>query len=109
MRRPTLSPKTLAVGVATLVALTVGFASYAVGAWPRLENETLDMRFGVRGPTRAPPEVVVVAIDEKTFSDLRLQWPFPRSLGGAVIDRLHADGALAIAYDVQFTEPRHSP
>ena len=34
-----------------------------------------------------------------------LQWPFPRSLHAQAIDRLHADGARAIVYDVQFTEP----
>ena len=34
-----------------------------------------------------------------------LQWPFPRSLHARLIDRLREDGAKAIAYDVQFTEP----
>ena len=62
------------------------------------------MRFAARSPSKAP-EVVVVAIDDKTFSDLRRQWPFPRRLHAAVIDRLAGDGARAIAYDVQFTEP----
>jgi CHASE2 domain-containing sensor protein len=94
--------------VAAAVAVTGGLVSYAITAWARLENDTLDMRFGVRGPTRPPSDVVIVAIDEKTLSDLRLQWPFPRSLHGIVIDRLHADRARAIAYDVQFTEPSAS-
>ncbi len=49
--------------------------------------------------------MVVVAIDDKTFSELRRQWPFPRRLHASVIDRLAADRARAIAYDVQFTEP----
>ena len=47
----------------------------------------------------------MVAIDAKTFDDLRRQWPFPRSLHGRVVRRLHAAGARAIVYDVQFTEP----
>jgi CHASE2 domain-containing sensor protein len=84
--------------------MAAGVSSYLVDAWPRLENDTIDMRFSVRKPSRAP-EVVVVAIDDKTFSDLRRQWPFPRRLHAAVINRLAADGASAIAYDVQFTEP----
>ena len=51
------------------------------------------------------PDLAFVAIDANTFDKLGLQWPFPRSLHGRLIDRLHADGARAIAYDVQFTEP----
>ena len=85
--------------------MVAGLASYAAGAWPRVENDTLDMRFDVRGQAPVPSDVVVVAIDDKTFSDLRLQWPFPRALHAAVIDRLRADRARAIAYDIQFTEP----
>jgi CHASE2 domain-containing sensor protein len=47
----------------------------------------------------------VVAIDAKSFEVLREQWPFPRSLHGKAIRRLHAAGAREIVYDVQFTEP----
>jgi CHASE2 domain-containing sensor protein len=47
----------------------------------------------------------VVAVDAKTFDDLREQWPFPRSLHARAIRRLHAAGAREIVYDVQFTEP----
>lgn len=104
MKRLSLTPKTLAVAVAALVAMTGGLTAYLVDAWPRLENDTLDMRFSARGASKAPG-VVVVAIDDKTFSELRRQWPFPRRLHAAVIDRLAGDGARAIGYDVQFTEP----
>jgi len=48
--------------------------------------------------------LVVVEIDDYTFSDLGEQWPFPRSLHGLLIDRLSNAGAKVIAYDVQFTE-----
>jgi CHASE2 domain-containing sensor protein len=49
--------------------------------------------------------VAVVAVDSKSFDVLREQWPFPRSLHGRVVRRLHAAGARGIVYDVQFTEP----
>ncbi len=107
-RRLLAAPKVLAVIAAAMAAVVAGIASYTAGAWPRVENDTLDMRFGVRGHTPSPSDVVVVAIDDKTFSELRLQWPFPRSLHAAVIDRLRADRARAIAYDIQFTEPSRS-
>ena len=69
-----------------------------------LELATVDTRFDVRGRQAAPRDVVVVGIDDVTFGDLGVQWPFPRSLHGGLIDRLHRDGARVIAYDVQFTE-----
>ena len=70
-----------------------------------LERETVDMRFSLRGSEGPPPDVVVVEIDDTTFSDLQVRWPFPRSLHGDVVTQLHEAGAVVIAYDVQFTEP----
>ncbi|HEX3835187.1 MAG TPA: CHASE2 domain-containing protein [Solirubrobacteraceae bacterium] len=104
--RPT--PKTVAAILAALVAVAAGVVPFVLNAWPQLENNTLNTRFGVRGAVHAPSDVVVVAIDDRTFSDLGLQWPFPRNLHAEVIDRLRADGARAIAYDIQFTEPSNS-
>ncbi len=100
----------LAVAVAALVAVAGGVLPYALGAWPRLENDTLDARFGVRGAARPPADVVVVSVDDPTFDyfedhGLRSQWPFPRRYYARVIDDLHRDGARAIAIDIQFTEP----
>jgi CHASE2 domain-containing sensor protein len=87
-----------------LLAFGVGAAVQTTGALDGLERETLETRFDIRGKER-PDDVVVVAIDAKTFDALREQWPFPRSLHGRVIRRLHAAGAREIVYDVQFTEP----
>jgi len=103
--RATCAPKTLALAVAAVFAVAVGVAAYAANVWPRIENESVDLRFSFHGATRPPDDVAVVAIDAKTFSDLHLQWPFPRRLHAAMIERLHADGASTIVYDIQFTEP----
>jgi CHASE2 domain-containing sensor protein len=91
--------------LAAALAAAVGITTDAVRAWPQLENDTLDLRFDVRGTQPSPHDVAVVAIDDRTFNQLGLRWPFPRRLDGAVIRTLHADGARAIAFDVQFTEP----
>jgi adenylate cyclase len=69
------------------------------------ELDTVDARFEVRGDREAPDDVVVVDIDDNTFSELNQQWPFPRSMHADVIRRLSEAGARAIVYDVQFTEP----
>ena len=87
-----------------LLAFGVGAIVQTTGALDGLERETLTQRFQQRGADR-PNDVVVVAIDSKTFDVLRQQWPFPRSLHGRAVRRLHAAGASEIVYDVQFTEP----
>jgi CHASE2 domain-containing sensor protein len=86
------------------VAFLAGVAVETSGALDGLERGTLKTRFELRGAER-PDDVVVVGIDAKTFEELGRQWPFPRSLHGRAIRRLHAAGAREIAYDVQFTEP----
>ena len=95
-----------------LLLLAAGLASsgLAIGAYAGHllrgpELNIVDAHFSLRGKTPAPSNVVVVAIDDVTFGELRQQWPFPRHLHAQVIDRLHAAGAKVIAYDVQFTEP----
>jgi CHASE2 domain-containing sensor protein len=87
-----------------VVAFLAGAVVETSGALDGLERGTLKTRFELRG-TERPDDVVVVAIDAKTFGELERQWPFPRSLHARVVRRLHAAGAREIAYDVQFTEP----
>ena len=91
----------LAIG---LIAALAGTATFLTDAFEDTEFDSVDARFEIRGE-RDESRVAVVAIDDVTFSELGVQWPFPRSLHGRVIDRLSAAGASAIAYDVQFTEP----
>jgi adenylate cyclase len=87
------------------VAAAIGIVTYAIGAFEELELSTVDTRFDLRGKEDPRPEVAVVAIDDETFNQLELQWPFPRSVHARLIDRLREDGVKAIVYDVQFTEP----
>ena len=85
------------------------FAAGAAGAadlgrlLPGLEQESLQQRFERRDATPAP-NMLVVAVDDKTFADLQLKWPFPRRWHAQAIDRLRRAGARVIVYDVQFTE-----
>jgi CHASE2 domain-containing sensor protein len=99
-----LSPRARPLACMALIAFAFGVTVQSTGALDGLERATLKSRFDIRGTERAD-DVVVVAIDAKSFDVLREQWPFPRSLHGKAIRRLHAAGALEIVYDVQFTEP----
>jgi CHASE2 domain-containing sensor protein len=76
----------------------------------RLEQQTIDARFQIRGEEHSRAAgVVLVKIDEATFDylrnrDLHARWPFPRRYDARVIDELRGAGAKVIAFDVQFTE-----
>jgi CHASE2 domain-containing sensor protein len=94
----------LAVAAVAVMAAGLGLIGYAVHVLGGLESSSVDARFGLRGAHR-PSHLVVVAIDDSTFSSLKLPWPFPRSLHAQAIDRLTAAGVRQIVYDVQFTEP----
>lgn len=58
---------------------------------------------------RASAPVVIVAIDEESLA-AHGQWPWPRTLIAALVDRISAQRAAAIGIDVVFAEPdRLSP
>lgn len=90
--------------IVAVLAVAGGLVAQATGFVRSYERDLVDARFGVRG-LKSPPRVVVVGIDDKTFDELEVQWPFRRSLHAELIDALAKAGARTIAYDVQFTEP----
>jgi CHASE2 domain-containing sensor protein len=94
----------VALGAVALAACSIALVTRESGALEPLERESLKARFDVRG-TEPVEGMLVVGIDAKTFTDLREQWPFPRSLHGALVRKLSAAKPRAIVYDVQFTEP----
>ena len=72
---------------AGLLAGGIAAGAHLGGALDVLENASVDKRFEARGAT-TPSDVAVIAIDDVTFSDLKLQWPFPRHWHGKAIDAL---------------------
>jgi adenylate cyclase len=97
-------------GVSLLLTALI-FLAYGFGALRSLELSSVDKRFKLRGTTigSAAKDVVLVKIDDVTFSDLNQRWPFPRSEHAQLIDTLKADGAKVIVMDIQFTEPSEDP
>ena len=100
--------RAFALSLALLVSLAAGLALHLSGAAQRLELDTIDARYQQREPS-TPPGIAVVAIDDVTFDELDMRWPFPRFRHARVIDRLTAADAATIVYDVQFTEPSKNP
>ncbi|TMK57836.1 MAG: adenylate/guanylate cyclase domain-containing protein [Actinobacteria bacterium] len=94
----------LAVLLVVFVSAAIAVIAYETHLTRSLELQSLDARFSIRGTQEQPDDIAIVAVDDQTFSDLGLQWPFPRSLHARVIDRLQEAGAKVIAVDIQFTE-----
>jgi adenylate cyclase len=91
--------------IAAVVVVGIAFALSAGEALTRLEYTSVNERFQIRGQQKPPSDVVVVAIDDKTFEEMDVRWPFRRKYHAQVIRNLTRAGAKVIAYDVQFTEP----
>ena len=92
-------------GFVALGAVGLSLLTYSFSVLDNLDRQTVDTRFSIRGKQPPRKDVMVVKIDDVTFSELRQQWPFPRSMHAKVLDRVRAGGPKAIVYDVQFTEP----
>ena len=100
------SRKVLSLGCQgpTLILLVLAVGASLTGALGRLDLLLYDT--GQRWVRRTPAvDVVVVAIDEQSLQALG-RWPWPRSLHAQLLDRLRAEGARAVGFDVHFPEPR---
>ena len=97
--------------VVTLAALGIYFVTF-VGERPmplfdfvsRLELDSLDTRFQLRGRIRPDPRIVIVDIDQHSQEVLG-RWPFPRFYLARLLDKLRNDGARVVAFDITFSKP----
>lgn len=64
-----------------------------------VENALLDLRFRLRGPVPPPPEVVLLAIDERTVGRIGTMAPLRTALAKAV-ERITEDAPTAIAVNL---------
>ncbi|HLM86568.1 MAG TPA: adenylate/guanylate cyclase domain-containing protein [Solirubrobacteraceae bacterium] len=90
-------------------ATGLALVAYETNVLNSLELGTVDARFAVRGHERPPSNVVLVEVDARTFSELPLQWPFPRAVHARVIEDIAREHPRVIAYDVQFSEGSTCP
>lgn len=88
---------TALAGAAIVTLLVLSGLTWRMDAW------TYD-HFSRHIPRAADDRIVVVAIDEKSLSELG-RWPWSRRLHAQLIDRLGAAGARGIALDILLSEP----
>ena len=94
--------KTLLLG-GLLGALVVG-ASLG-GLLEVAELRALNALFVLRGPRRTATPIVIVTVDEDSFDELNLAWPWPRALHGRFLDIVSRGHPAAIGIDIVFAEP----
>lgn len=102
--RGVLLPRPYAVVAAIGCALGIALAMSDPGQ--RVEWALYDRFVRSQSTDRPPaPNVVVVAIDEPSFAEIGMPWPWPRSLHAALVDQLVRSGARTIAFDIIFDVP----
>src|SRR5438445_466074 len=84
----------LAGGIGAAV-VTVALAH--AGVLEPLETWALDRLFELRGARQPSAPIVIVTIDEASNTELHTQWPFPRAMHGALLDRIAARAGLVVA------------
>jgi adenylate cyclase len=72
--------------------------------WRQLEFKTFDAYTVLAARGLGDTPLVIVAIDEPSFHELGLHWPFPRGTHADLIERVARDGARVIAFDLLFAE-----
>ena len=88
-------------------ALTVILACLLYFSFPGrlIDMKAYDIYSCVRGSVPPPDEIVIVGIDEESFSMMKLPWPWPRSIHGKLIKALRSSGARGIIMDIIFSNP----
>lgn len=94
----------LLTGSLVLAAWLFGLGLTFAHLWDQVELKLFDQLTVITAPGRSALPITIVGIDEASFAQLNQRWPWPRSLHGQVVDRLHEAGAAVIAFDLIFAE-----
>lgn len=93
----------------TTLILLFSIVLVAAVTWfaPSLHETLLNVLFRLRGSLAAPADIVIVAIDDRSLQRIG-QWPWPRSVMAAALDKLTQANPSGIGLDVIYAEPSTS-
>src|SRR5258706_11466760 len=103
VERSTELPLKLVAALAACVALVLGALGFT-NAWHALESKGFDLLSAIDAPGRSSLPITIVGIDEASFSEIGLQWPWPRGYHAKLVDQLVNAAALVGALDVLMPE-----
>ena len=93
------------IGLIAAAAAIVMTALSLTSPWQLVEARVYDFLSTTLTPTRPADGPIIVAIDEPSFAELGLQWPWPRDLHARLVTALRQAGAKTIGLDIIFAEP----
>jgi len=94
--------RTLAIGAAMVVALFALNLHYP-SLLALAELKTFDLRMYARGTRKPHGEVAIVAIDDKSISELG-RWPWPRTVLAQLVEALKQYKVGVVGFDLVFSE-----
>ncbi|MFQ5899462.1 MAG: CHASE2 domain-containing protein [Candidatus Methylomirabilia bacterium] len=84
----------LAVAVGSLFGLLEG-----------VERWGFNTQFHLRGPRPPQAPIVIISIDEDSFDELNLPWPWPRALHAQLLDVVSQGQPAVVGLNILFAEP----
>lgn len=96
--------------VGAVFAVTVGLTLLYFKFGLALVHLSYDLPFAIH-PRIQPTEVVMIYLDDDSHKELNQPYnaPWDRGLHAQLLDRLTADGARAVVFDIVFSDPGPSP
>ena len=97
----------LLLGTLTLVLLVqiAGLFPKVTTPIEQMEYSARDLLMRLRGEQTPSEDIVIVAIDDESFSGTGFQWPWPRSYFAEIVDQINAGGGKVIGVDIFLFEP----
>jgi len=86
--------------------ISLALAAGVISTWlsstvlVNLESFAADLLFRLRGPAGDDSHTVIVAIDDASFTQNGLQWPWPRGYLAEIVSRVSSGNPKAIAIDI---------
>ena len=71
--------------------------------WDVVEFNGFDALTVLTAQGQSPLPIIVVGIDDPSIEQLREHWPWPRRVHAQLIDKLQAEGAAVVAFDIPFS------
>ena len=105
MTLATLPWRTILAGSLIGLAIALADAYDISGFLANNELKAVNTQFSLRGPRTPHTPVVIVTIDEDSFVELNMPWPWPRALHGKFLDIVSRGKPAVIALDILFIEP----
>jgi adenylate cyclase len=99
-----LSERRQSIVAISIIALAVATAISQLQPWKLIEARVYDYLSTTLAANRPADGPVIVAIDELSFAELGLQWPWPRDLHARLVAALRKAGAKAVGLDIILAE-----